>query len=90
MKRIVAAIRVRSQLTDAHPTSIGVSSTFDRQYVYHTLQPAESHAPIANSKPMSTCELSFERFDIALASFRVASQGEKDAHRSLAVNAAKL
>jgi len=58
--------------------------------MYRAMLSSESHAPVANTQPVSPRELPFERFDIALAGFGITRKSRKNAHRGLALDMTKF
>jgi hypothetical protein len=45
-----------------------------------TLNPFETDTPISDAKPMRSGELTFQRLNVAIASFSITSQCEKNSH----------
>ena len=70
--------------------SVGFAAILNREHVNCAARHStESDAPVADSMPVSTGELSLQGFDVAVAGFGVACQCEKNPHRRVAFDSAK-
>jgi hypothetical protein len=64
--------------------SVGLAAILNRKYVDRAARhPAESHAPIADSQPVSAGKFALQRFDVTFAGFGVTCQCEQNPHRRL-------
>ena len=71
--------------------SVGLAAILNRKYVNRaTLHSAESHAPIADSQPVSASEFPLQRFDVTFAGLSVTVSCEQNPHRDLAFDAARF